>query len=245
MEYREEELRKLKIFSGISDKSISLIYKHGKIKKYLSGSIIFLDKEHINLIYVVITGTVSLYKVNENGQKKVMFILDNGKIISEVIVQDLPESINCEIFEDAEILEIDRDAFIHIIESDFQLTKAVIESLSNKVRRMYRQLKNTPSSIKIEKKLVAKIYKLGKDYGISCDNGIMINMNISITYLADLLGSQRETVSRAIKILQNEKLFYYKNKKILIPDLKKLSDYFKTSWYISRCLFFILSILLV
>ena len=229
MEYREEELRKLKIFSGISDKSISLIYKHGKIKKYLSGSIIFLDKEHINLIYVVITGTVSLYKVNENGQKKVMFILDNGKIISEVIVQDLPESINCETFEDAEVLEIDRDTFIHIMESDFQLTKAVIESLSNKVRRMYRQLKNTPSSIKIEKKLVAKIYKLGKDYGISCDNGIMINMNISITYLADLLGSQRETVSRAIKVLQNEKLFYYKNKKILIPDLKKLSDYFKTS----------------
>ena len=229
MEYREEELRKLKIFSGISDKSISLIYKHGKIKKYLSGSIIFLDKEHINLIYVVITGTVSLYKVNENGQKKVMFILDNGKIISEVIVQDLPESINCEAFEDAEILEIDRDAFIHIMESDFQLTKAVIESLSNKVRRMYRQLKNTPSSIKIEKKLVAKIYKLGKDYGISCDNGIMINMNISITYLADLLGSQRETVSRAIKTLQNEKLFYYKDKKIFIPDLQKLSDYFKIS----------------
>lgn len=206
---------------------------------------IFLDKEHINFIYIVIIGTVSLYKVNENGQKKVMFILDNGKIINEVIVQDLSQSINCETFEDTEILEIDRDTFIHIMENDFQLTKAVIESLSNKVRRMYRQLKNTPSSIKIEKKLVAKIYKLGKDYGISCDNGIMINMNISITYLADLLGSQREAVSRAIKTLQYKNLFYYKDKRIFVPDLKKLSDYFKTSWYKSRCLFFILSILLV
>lgn len=190
---------------------------------------IFLDKEHINFIYIVIIGTVSLYKVNENGQKKVMFILDNGKIINEVIVQDLSQSINCETFEDTEILEIDRDTFIHIMENDFQLTKAVIESLSNKVRRMYRQLKNTPSSIKIEKKLVAKIYKLGKDYGISCDNGIMINMNISITYLADLLGSQREAVSRAIKTLQYKNLFYYKDKRIFVPDLKKLSDYFKTS----------------
>ena len=113
------------------------------------------------------------------------------------------------------------------MESDFQLTKAVIESLSNKVRRMYRQLKNTPSSIKIEKKLVAKIYKLGKDYGISCNNGTMIDMKISITYLADLLGSQRETVSRSIKILQDKKLFYYKDKKIFIPDLQELSDYFK------------------
>ncbi|SFC30178.1 Crp/Fnr family transcriptional regulator [Clostridium uliginosum] len=229
MGYREEELRKLKIFSEISDKSIYLIYKHGKIKKYMAGSMIFLDKERINLIYVVMSGAVSLYKVNENGQKKVLFILDKGKIINEVIVEDITESINCEVFEEAEILEIYRDTFIDIMESDFQLTKAVIDSLSNKVRRMYRQLKNTSSSIKIEKKLVAKIYKLGKDYGISCDDGTMIDMNISITYLADLLGSQRETVSRAIKILQNKKLFYYKDKRIFIPDLQKLSDYFKTS----------------
>jgi len=223
----KEELRKLEIFSEISDKSISLIYKHGKIKKYRVGSMIFLDKEHINFIYIVMSGTVSLYKVNENGQKKVIFILDNGKIINEVIIQDLPESINCETFENAEILEIDRDTFIDIMESDFQLTKAVIESLSNKVRRTYRQLKNTSASIKIEKKLVAKIYKLGKDYGISCNNGTMIDMKISITYLADLLGSQRETVSRSIKILQDKKLFYYKDKKIFIPDLQELSDYFK------------------
>jgi len=229
MEYSEEELRKLKIFSSISDKSISLINRNGKIKEYVSGSMIFLDKEYINLIYVMISGTVSLYKVNENGQKKVMFILDNGKIINEVIIKDIPESINCEVFEDAKILEIDKDTFIEIMESDFQLTKAVIDSLSNKVRRMYRQLKNTPSSIKIEKKLVAKIYKLGKDYGISCDNGIMIDMNISITYFADLLGSQRETVSRAMKTLQNKKLFYYKERKIFIPNLQKLSNYFKTS----------------
>ena len=39
-------------------------------------------------------------------------------------------------------------------------------------------------------------------------------MNISITYLADLLGSKRETISRALKILLNENLIKYENKKI-------------------------------
>lgn len=229
MGYSEEELRNLKIFSEISDKSISLIHKNGKIKKYATGSMIFLDKEYANYIYVVVSGTVSLYKINENGQKKVMFILDNGEMLNEVIAEDLPESINCEAFEEAEIFEISRDTFIRIMECDFNLTKVVIGSLSNRVRRMYRQLKNTPSSIKIEKKLVAKIYKLGRDYGVSCNDGTIIDMNISITYLADLLGSQRETVSRAIKILQNKNLLSFKDKKIFIPDLQKLSDYFKTS----------------
>ena len=49
----------------------------------------------------VISGTVSLYKLNENGQKKVIFILGEGKVVNEVIIKELPASINCRAFEDA------------------------------------------------------------------------------------------------------------------------------------------------
>ena len=112
---------------------------------------------------------------------------------------------------------------------DFELCKNIIISLSMKTRRMYRQLKNTPPSIKIEKKLAAKIYKLGRDYGVETEEGIVIKMNLTVTYLADLLGSQRETVSRALKILQDKKLISYKDKIILIYDLNKISEFFKTS----------------
>ena len=60
-----------------------------------------------------------------------------------------------------------------------------------------------------------------------CDNGVIINMNMSITYLADLLGSKRETVSRALKILSNENLIKYENKKIKVINQEKLSEFFK------------------
>jgi len=92
---------------------------------------------------------------------------------------------------------------------------------------MYRQLKNATGVIKMEKRLAAKLWKLSKDYGVSCDNGIVINMNISITYLADLLGSKRETISRALKILLNENLIEYKDKKIKVISQEKLAEFFK------------------
>lgn len=59
--------------------------------------------------------------------------------------------------------------------------------------------------------------------------GILIKMNLTVTYLADLLGSQRETVSRTLKLLQDKKLIFYKDKNILIYDLNKISEFFKTS----------------
>ena len=49
--------------------------------------------------------------------------------------------------------------------------KVVINSLSMKVRRLYRQIKNA-TPIKIEKRVAAKLWKLARDYGIEVEDGV-------------------------------------------------------------------------
>lgn len=220
-------LAKIEIFNNISMNSLNKLMILGEFKQYKAGSHIFRDKDEVKSLYIVLNGKVALYKLNEFGNKRVIFILDKGKMINEVIIQDLYASINCEVFEDAEIIKYDKQDFLNIMEEDFNLTKNVICSLSLKTRRMYRQLKNSTGIIKMEKRIAAKIWKLSKDYGIECDEGILINMNISVTYLADLLGAKRETISRGLKILHDEKLINYKDKRIVIINQKKLSEFFK------------------
>lgn len=229
MEVKIEELKDLEMFNNISESTICKILEESDVKEHRAGEILFEDKEDVFTVYFVLKGIVSLYKINECGQKKVIFMLGKGKIINEVIIKELPASINCEIFEDAVILGIKKEKLLNIMKEDFDLCKNIIISLSSKTRRLYRQLKNTPSSIKIEKRLAAKLYKLAKDYGVEHEDGILIDMEISITYMADLLGSQRETVSRAMKVLQKNNLINYKSKKIIISNFEKLALFFKTS----------------
>lgn len=223
-----DQLENIEIFNNISKTSLKELSIVGEVKKYTAGSHIFRDKEDVTTLYIVVSGSVSLYKLNESGHKRVIFILGVGKIINDVIIQDLPASINCEVFEEAEILSYDKYAFLNIMENDFNLSKNIICSLAMKVRRLYRQLKNANGVIRMEKKLAAKLWKLCKDYGVPCDSGVIINMNMSITYLADLLGAKRETISRALKILSNENLIKYENKKIKVISPEKLSEFFKT-----------------
>lgn len=223
-----DQLENIEIFNNISKTSLKELSIVGEVKKYTAGSHLFRDKEDVTTLYIVVSGSVSLYKLNESGHKRVIFILGTGKIINDVIIQDLPASINCEVFEDAQILSYDKYAFLNIMENDFILSKNIICSLAMKVRRLYRQLKNANGVIRMEKKLAAKLWKLSKDYGVPCDSGIIININMSITYLADLLGAKRETISRALKILSNENLIKYENKKIKVISPEKLSEFFKT-----------------
>lgn len=220
------KLKKLELFQDLKNETIESLGSIGNIVSYKKGSHIFHDREKVETVYIIINGKVALYKISENAQKKIIFILGESKVINDVILDDLPSSINCEVFEDAEILCFNKDKFIKIMEKDFELTKLIINSLSKKVGRLYRQIKNSTPK-KVEKRVAAKLLKLSKDYGIECKEGILIDLKITITYLSDMFGAPRETISRALKTLQQEKLILFKGKSIIITNRNGLSEYFK------------------
>ena len=220
------KLNKISLFSQVNKETLYKLNEICFVRQLKKGEHLFRDKEVINSIYIIKSGKVALYKQSESAQKKVIFILGKDTIVNEVIIDNLPASINCEAFEQAEVLCFDRVKFLEVMKDDFELSKIIINSLAMKVRRLYRQGKNS-IPIKVEKRVAAKLWKLSRDYGIEIKEGILIDLNITITYLADMFGAPRETISRALKILNNEGLIINKNKKIIITNRYKLVKFFK------------------
>lgn len=166
--------------------------------------------------------------MNENGERKVIFILRNGEMINEVSFdKSKATTVSCEAFEKSIILECRAKDFIKVMEDDFALTKNILVHTQNTNRRLYRQLKNS-ISIRIDKKLAAKLYRIGKEFGVCNGEWTLLNVNLTITYIADMLGCKRESLSRAMKILQDENLVKIEGKKVYIKK-DELSSYFKST----------------
>lgn len=225
----EESFKIAEVLQNANESSFDALKACGKIKKLEKGEQLFRDKEYVPYIYIVIGGLAALYKINSMGEKKVIFVFGKGKMINEVIFQNMTSSINCEILEEATILYLPKDRLIDIMKDDFEVTKAIMDSMALKVRRLYRQLKNTSNSIRVDKKIAAKLWKLSGDYGVPCKEGVRIDMELSITYLADMLGSKRETVSRHLKLLTEKNLVIVKRNEFIIPEREELRKYFKQS----------------
>ncbi|QHQ63218.1 helix-turn-helix domain-containing protein [Anaerocolumna sedimenticola] len=215
------------IFKTASAPSLTEITGFSSLLKIEKGQHLFLDKEEVKSIYILIKGRASLYKLNSLGEKKVIFVYGEGNMLNEVMFQDLPASINCEMLEDSIVLVMPVSRLWHVMENDSGLTKAVLDSMALKIRRLYRQLKNTTNDLNGEKRLAAKLYKLSKDYGIKQEDGICIDLNLTITFLAEMLGSKRETVSRQAKKLVDMQLLIIQKNKFIIPDQQKLNEFFK------------------
>lgn len=222
-----EYLKELSLFSNLKPTTLNALVAKAHLQHFKADQSIFLDKDILPCIYFVLEGTVSLYKTHNSGQNKIVFMLTKGEVLNESLSDDLPSAINCRAYHDCTLLCFYKKDFLFLMQEDFTLTQNIISAFSKRVRRLYRQLKNTTSVVKMEKKLAAKLWKLGRDYGVPCKEGILIDFPITITALAEFLGSYRETISRSLKILIANDLIIYKHKYITIIDLDQLSLYFK------------------
>jgi len=213
-------------FEKVNKSTLRLLQMKAFKVKLVKGEKLFCEKDKVDKIYIVLSGKVTMYKISEDGQKRVVYILGRGDFINEVIFDNLPASISCEAFEDSYILYFFRNDLLEIMEQDFNFTHIIINSMAKKIRRLYRQLKNTVP-IKMDKKLAAKLWKLSRDYGVKTEEGTVIDLSISITYLAEMLGSTRETISRCMKSFEKKGMIKFNHKKIIVIDPEVLSMYFR------------------
>lgn len=229
MKVTEQLLQSTDLFQHASASSRTELLEYSIVRQVKKGSHLFIDRKEGDCLYLLLEGVASLYKINSLGEKKVIFTYGAGNLLNEEIIYGHPESINCELLEDSLVLAIPMDRFTSLLTADSGLMMAFFDSMALKIRRMYRQLKNTTNALNGEKRLAAKLYKLAKDYGEEKNGRIVIQLNLTITYLAEMMGSKRETVSRQMKQLVKLGLIETEKNRITVPDLVNLSNYFKAS----------------
>ena len=225
---RKKQSIQLPLFEGISQSSIDKMLQVGSVLDVPKGTLLIRAKEPVSSIFFQLSGKSMIYNLTHSGKRKILFIYGRGALLNEHVLNNHPPFVYCETIERSKIFSIPVAEFIRLMESDFQLTKRILEGQERKIWRLSHQLKNTMSSIYLERKLAAKLWKLSRDFGVQKEDGIEIDINMTITFLADMLGVPRETTSRVCSVLVEHGLIAINKKRITISDPQKMAHFYKT-----------------
>lgn len=228
MKTKISDIEAIEIFKGIAPSSIIEIKNNSDVIELKKNKALYSDRQILSYVYFLVSGNVSLVKSNENGESKIIFLLSSGAMINQPMMRKNTSAVECWGYENSKILRVSFENFDRILSKDYALTKNCMFYMEKRIRRLYRQLKNSVTA-NIDKKLVAKLYRLATEYGLNDgykENFTLINLSLTITYIAKMLGSQRETISRTIKSLTNKEILFTENKKIYI-DMEKAKKFFK------------------
>ncbi len=220
------KLNPLWALEGSSQKTRLDFARSGEIFSYPKGHLCLRAGETNSQIFFILSGKVQIYNLTKCGKKKILFILGKDNIANESLAGDR-NTIFCETIEPCSFYVVPRELLLSLMEKDFSFTLTLFRYQERKLWRLEHQLKNTMGSIYLERKLASKLWKLARDFGVPTERGIRIDLQLSITFLADLLGAPRETTSRVCRKLVEQGLILMEKKQIYIPDPSKMAHFYK------------------
>ena len=112
-------LSSVSIFSDLSDSELSNIQSLCKTRKYPKNSMIILEEEMGDVVFIVMTGTVKITRVNDEGKEVILAMLGSGEVFGEMAILDgESRSANALAQENCEVVTINREDFLNVIKTN-------------------------------------------------------------------------------------------------------------------------------
>ncbi len=195
-------LSQSQLFGGLPEDQLEEIKKVSVDKHFDKGEIIFFDGDEGVGFYLVIEGSVNVYKISSEGKEQILHIVKEGETIGAVPVfsgKSFPA--NARALSKSHLLFFPRELFIRLITNKPSLTMNILALLSMRLREFTVQIENL-SLKEIPGRLAAYLLYLSHEQG----NKDVIALNISKVQLANLLGTGPESLSRALGTMKSRKL---------------------------------------
>jgi CRP/FNR family transcriptional regulator len=224
-----EFLSSTPFFRGLSPEQLSEASRIAFEKHFNKGEIIFSDGEEGDGSYLIIEGTVKVFKLSPEGKEHIIHLFSSGRIFGEMAVfggEHFP--INAEAITPTRVLFFPRSAFISLIEKSQTLALKMLADLSYKLRVLTAQIENL-SLKEIPARLAAYLMLMAREQGLSTH----VDLMISKAQLASILGTIPETLSRVFAKLSTQGLIRVEGRKIVFLDAVRLTALSETGKILS------------
>jgi len=196
----------------ISDKMVS--------KKFENGNLIFLEESEGKNLFFVVEGSVKVTRLSKDGREVILAMLNAGDFFGEMSLLDgEARSANVIALEKTEVLSLNRNDFLVVLHDYPKIAIQLLKEMTSRLRKSDRQIVSLSLS-DAEKRIALCIVRFADEQGI-IKNGQVTIPKIPIQQdIANMAGTSRETVSRAMSLLTEEKYIERNGKELKILNYK-------------------------
>ena len=222
----KEFLSSVSLFDGLPDETLSLIEKSVSVREYPKGSMVILEEEFGDIVFIVKKGTVKITRVNDEGKEVILSLLGPGEIFGEMAILDgEARSANALAQENCELLTFTRDDFINLLENNFKISLGLMGELAKRLRKSDMQIEALSLS-DAEHRIGVSILNLAEEMGVIRHGMVTIDNLPFQQDIANMAGTSRETVSRILKMFEERNMLTKEGHKVVIPDYNYFRRFF-------------------
>ena len=206
------------IFENLDDTVLEKISSLVSVREYPKGSMIILEEEFGDIVFIIKKGTVKITRVNDEGKEVILAMLGEMEVFGEMaIIDGESRSANALAQENCELLAISSEDFISLLKNHFSVSLGLMGELAKRLRKSDQHIEALSLS-DAEHRIGVSILNLAEEIGVIRKGKVTIENLPFQQDIANMSGTSRETVSRILKLFEDRQLILKEGHRVLIPD---------------------------
>lgn len=207
------------LFELVSPASLEALLPQTAADRYEREEHVFTIGEPATHLHVVAEGRLKLSMPTPDGDEIVFEVVQAGAIVGEpgVFAREANRIADLIALEPSVVVNVQKEALTEFLLRHPPAMLRMLEGLAEQVRSVAEDL-GALAFRDIRVRLVLKLLELAAIYGESTDEGTRIDMKLSQSTLASMIGATRENVNRSLKSLSTSDHVIVRGTTIVLPD---------------------------
>lgn len=206
------------LFHGLPAEQVEDLSRICLDQRFRKGQELFSEGNRAKGFYLVVSGKFKIYKLSPDGKEQILHIFGPGEVFGEVPAftgGNYPA--NAEAIEPGRALFFPRTSFLDLINREPAIAVNLLGILSQRLRQFTRMIEDL-SLKEVPGRLAAYLIYLSERSGNTRD----LDLDITKTQLASLLGTIPETLSRILAKMAQQGIIGVEGKTIKVLDRQAL-----------------------
>ena len=217
-------LRRVSIFADLEEEALASIAGLMSERRFPKESVIVGQEDLGDSLFVVSRGKVKVVLYGRSGREVILSIFKAGDFFGEMsLLDNQPRSANVIALEDSTLLTLERRAFAAHLEQYPQTALQILAEMSRRLRRADSVIGNL-ALLDVYGRVARFLRELAADEGEQIDGGLVIRQRPTQQEIASMVGTSRETVSRALSEFQRRGFLEMAGRKIVLRSQFELDD---------------------
>lgn len=192
--------------------------------QYGKGKILYQPGDTSKYVYLIHSGYVRTYRLSPEGREVTFGLLGEGNVFGELaLISNSPQSSFAEVMEEAEISLLPRQTFEDMLRRRPDMAYNVMVRISERLHQaedLIEDLVNRDVTSRVARTLL----QLAERFGRRQQSGAtVIDLRLPYQEIANMVGSTRETVTRAISQMQQNNWVRLESGRLHLMDRDALS----------------------
>ncbi|MGL4609894.1 MAG: Crp/Fnr family transcriptional regulator [Trueperaceae bacterium] len=212
------------LFRGAPERALEIAASVIQLRTYDPETIIFQEGDKGEALYILTKGMVKLSKVDLGGYEKTLTILQPPEFFGEMaLLGNTTRSATAISLGPVETYLLFVDDFNKLIQTYPTVSLNLTTTLAQRLRGMDDEAQIL-SYKDAQGRVAFVLLRLYRSGVIELDPKGLAIVKLTHQDLANLAGTSRETVTRALKVLESEGVIETKPKEIIIADIQGLEE---------------------